>query len=128
TASAALSEIGAPAGLGGIFRDVQPGFPGVETGTRRAIRAKFENLPVAGHVARPLWQTGSVRIAVLSEVDPVTLRHSGDRQVFWRWRAAPACCTRAEHVGDLAAVRGPLHPLPHRCLDVGEPVQIDGCT
>ena len=82
-----------------------------------------------GVVARPGRQTRTVRVAGLGEVDPIALRHPGDRQILGRRRAAPACRQRAEHIGDLAAVRGPRpHLFPHRGLNVGEPVQIDRRT
>ena len=122
-----VSKIGALARLGGLPRHVKSRFPGIGAGARGAIRPEIKDLILAGDVARPRWQTGAVRVAGLGEVDPVALRHARDRQILWRRRAAAACRQRAEHVGDFAAVRGPgPHLFPHRRLNVGEPVQIDG--
>ena len=59
----------------------------------RAVRPELEDLPIVGGVARPRGQTRSVRVAGLGEVDPVALRHAGDRQILRRRRTAAATAT-----------------------------------
>src|SRR5579859_3530327 len=94
---------------------------------------EIEDQILARIVTRPSRQARAIRIAGLSEVDPVSLRHSRDCLILgcrrWWWRPEASGSQGAEHECDFAAVRCPgAKHLAHRGLNIGEPVEIDGRT
>ena len=64
-------------------------FRGSGPGARGAIGPEIEDDILLRVVTRPGRQARAVRVAVLGEVDPVALRHPGDRQILGRRRRRP---------------------------------------
>src|SRR6266567_2595789 len=84
-------------------------------------------------VTRPSRQAPTIRIAGPGEVDPVVLCHPRDRLILRcrrrRWRPEASGAQGTEYKGDFTAMRGPgPKPFPHRGLNIGEAVKVDGRT
>src|SRR5580698_1128129 len=94
---------------------------------------ELEDQILARIVTRPIRQASAIGIACSGEVDPIALRHARDGPIFVRcrrrWRSKTADAQRAEYESNFATVRCPgSKHLPHSCLHIGEPIEINGRT
>ena len=84
-----VSKIGTLPGFRVQLRHVEPRLARVGACARGAIGPELEDDVFLRLVTWPDRQARTVRVAVLGEVDPVALRHPGDRQILGRKRVAP---------------------------------------